>query len=189
MISGIDQSLTLFFNGLHSPFFDRFMLFITTQETWYLFYAFVLAYLGYHQKKGFIISVVMIALLITLADQTSSGFLKPTVKRLRPCHEPAIKEQIHNPGGCGGQYGFTSSHASNHFAVAFFLFFLFRKRFKYTWVLFIWAGLIAYSRVYLGVHYLGDILVGSIIGSVYGVLVYRFGVFLSEKLNWKFSLD
>ena len=189
MISEIDQSLTLFLNGIHSPFFDRLMIWISTQEIWYLFYLFILIYLGIKQRKGFLLSVFLIALLITLADQTSSGFLKPMVKRLRPCHDPEIKEMIHNPNGCGGQYGFTSSHASNHFAVAFFLFPLFRQRTKWAWLFFPWAIIISYSRIYLGVHYFGDIMIGALIGAVFGVLVYKLGVFLSEKLKLKFRLD
>jgi undecaprenyl-diphosphatase len=189
MISEIDQSITLFLNGIHSPFFDRVMIWITTQETWYILYLFILIILGIKQGKGFLLTIFLIALLITLADQTSSGILKPTVKRLRPCHDPELKEMIHNPDGCGGQYGFTSSHASNHFAVAFFLFPLFRPLSKWAWLLFPWAIVVAYSRIYLGVHFFGDILVGSLIGSVFGVMVYKLGVFLSEKLNLKFKFD
>ncbi len=188
MFSGLDTSITLFLNGINSPFWDKVMIFVTTQETWYPLYAIILIFLGFQQKKGFFMSIFLIALMITLADQTSSGFLKPTVKRLRPCHEPDIKEMIHAPNGCGGQYGFTSSHASNHFAVAFFLFPLFRKRIKWSWVLIPWAALIAYSRVYLGVHYFGDILIGGLIGAGYGLLVFKLGDFLSNRTGVKFSL-
>lgn len=188
MLSSLDQSISLFLNGLNSPFLDKVMIFLTTQETWYILYALIIGYLAIRQRSGIILSVFLIALLITLADQTSSGFLKPTVKRLRPCHEPEIKEMVHAPNGCGGQYGFTSSHASNHFAIAFFLFPLFRQKFSWAWVLFPWAAVIAYSRVYLGVHYLGDVLVGGLIGAVYGYLLFKAGMLISKRTGLQFSL-
>jgi undecaprenyl-diphosphatase len=116
--------------------------------------------------------VVGIALCILLSDQISSSVLKPLVARLRPTHNPKIADLIHVVNGYrGGLYGFVSSHAANAATFVTFTALLFRNKI-YTILLSLWAFLTAYSRVYLGVHYVGDVLCGALIGVLVGVVVY-----------------
>ena len=109
-------------------------------------------------------------LLITLADQSASGFFKPFFERLRPCHNPEIEHLVHTIKRCGGQYGFASSHASNTFALGTFLFLVYRN--KWSKLMLVWAAVVSYSRIYAGVHYPGDILVGAILGVLSAFIVY-----------------
>ena len=116
--------------------------------------------------------VAGIALCILLSDQISSSLLKPLVARLRPIHNPEIADMIHIVNGYrGGLYGFVSSHAANAATFVTFTALIFRNNI-YTILLSLWAFLTAYSRVYLGVHYVGDVLGGALIGILVAVVVY-----------------
>ena len=117
--------------------------------------------------------VAGIALCILLADQLSSSLLKPLVARLRPTHNPEISDLIHTVRGYrGGLYGFVSSHAANAFAFAVFTSLVIRNRY-YALTIALWAVLSAYSRIYLGVHYVGDVVCGAILGVLVALVVYR----------------
>lgn len=117
--------------------------------------------------------VVAIALVITCCDQMASGFLKPTFQRFRPSRSPEISHLVHIVNGyTGGKYGFASSHAANVFGLATFCSLLFHNR-KLSLFLFSWAALVSYSRIYLGVHYPGDIIVGTGIGLFFGYLIFK----------------
>jgi len=167
-----DTELFLFLNGLHSPFWDTPMWYISAKLTWVPFYL-VLAYLIFKQKgvKG-IWAVVAVALLITLADQTSVHLFKNVFERLRPCREPIIEHLVHKVNNkCGGKFGFVSSHAANSFALGMFMSLFFAKRWATIGFIF-WAALVSYSRVYLGVHYPGDILGGGILGCLLALGVF-----------------
>jgi undecaprenyl-diphosphatase len=102
---------------------------------------------------------------VVFADQFSSNLLKPLFKRLRPCHVEEFQSWIHLPAGCGGMYGFCSSHAANSFAIAVGYYLLTKNKFAGL-VLVLWASLISYSRIYLGAHYPLDVIVGALVGSV-----------------------
>ncbi|OEK05164.1 phosphatase PAP2 family protein [Roseivirga misakiensis] len=174
-----DKSLFKLLNGAHNDVFDFLMPLISNKWVWIPLYA-LLLYLLYKHKKGHIaITLVSITALVFISDQVASGILKPWVGRLRPCYDPSLSESVHLLKGCGGQYGFASSHASNSFAVAFFCWILLRDHVKYSWLLIPWAGLVAYSRVYLGVHFPGDIIVGAIIGILAAYLV----IWLKQKVH------
>lgn len=117
--------------------------------------------------------MLAIGILIALCDQTASHLIKQAVKRLRPSHEPALENLIHlSEAGPGGQYGFVSSHAANAFGLGTFLILILPKQFNWLkWTLLFWACLISYSRIYNGVHYPSEVIVGGIIGILYGYLV------------------
>ena len=183
-LKNIDEALFIFLNGLHNNFFDFLMHWITYQQTWYPFYLLIVVWMFWKYKQKAIIPILFIVLAITISDQFTSSFMKPFFERLRPCHDPSISHLVHVVDGCGGQYGFASSHASNSFALATLLFLFFRSSFKYASILFVWAALVAYSRVYVGVHFPGDILVGALIGYIVGLVL--FGIY--SKLPAKYKL-
>ena len=116
-----------------------------------------------------------VIIIITISDQVSVHAFKNVFLRFRPCHDPELEGLVHIVNGkCGGEFGFYSSHASNHFALAVFLSFIFRGRLRFfTPVILLWAGVISYSRIYLGVHFPFDVLAGAIAGTVIGMLGYK----------------
>jgi undecaprenyl-diphosphatase len=117
--------------------------------------------------------MAFVALLIFMSDQISVHFFKEVFQRLRPCHEPDFIGMVHLvKGNCGGQFGFVSSHATNTFALAVFLSFVLGKKFKYFIpLILLWAAVISYSRIYLGVHYPGDVIAGAILGASLGAIM------------------
>ena len=109
-----------------------------------------------------------------MTDQFTSGLMKPFFERLRPSHEPALEGMVHMVSGySGGKYGFASSHAANTFGIAMFLSCLLKVEKPWINWLFLWAALVSYTRIYLGVHYPGDIIVGALIGVAFGWLVFK----------------
>lgn len=165
-----DESLFLLLNGMRADWLDPLMLALTGTATWIPFYVLLLYFLIRKYRKESVWYLLGIVGLILLADQFTSGFMKPYFERLRPCHDPRWEGIIFNYSGCGGRYGFASSHASNTFAIASYLWLIFQTT-SSRW-LFLWAFIIAYTRVYLGVHYPADILVGAIVGIISGFTLY-----------------
>ena len=114
-----------------------------------------------------------VAVLITMSDQASVHLFKETIQRLRPCHQDHIATLVHLVNDhCGGRYGFVSSHASNSFAIAVFTGLFIRRQYYWIGILF-WASLVGYSRIYLGVHFPGDIIGGALLGSLLAYGLYR----------------
>jgi undecaprenyl-diphosphatase len=182
-LKSIDTDLFLAINGAHSSFFDFVMYWASDKLIWIPLYVFF-AYLLYkHHGKRVWILVLLAGLAIALSDISSSQLFKHVFQRPRPCHEPSLEGIVHLVNGhCGGKYGFISSHASNSFALATFLALLLGKKIRYFTLLIIaWALLLCYSRVYLGVHYPGDVVVGAIWGAGIGAAVFVISLFISRK--------
>jgi len=182
----LDKKLFLFLNGLHDPQFDRIFWYISETSTWIPIYLLFLITILHSQSAGFskfsakrlILVLLGTAVAITLADQITSGFMKPFFARLRPSHEPSLQGMVHLVADTfgniykGGRYGFASSHAANSFAVAALVSSLAYMGWVHR-VAVLWAIAVSYSRIYLGVHYPGDIFVGAAIGWTVGSLVSR----------------
>ncbi len=129
---------------------------------------------------------IFIGLLFLISDQTSVKLFKDVFERLRPCHEIDLSGLVHVVDGCGGKFGFVSSHAANSFAFAIFSGYLLKSNYKYILPLMLfWAALVSYSRIYVGVHYPGDIIGGAILGSIVGILVFWLMKYVNNKLNLK----
>jgi undecaprenyl-diphosphatase len=180
-LKSLDKELFLFLNGMHSPLWDYTMTLFTLTPMWLLFYGTILIFIAKkHQKKSLFIFVAII-LLILCADQFA-GILKHTVQRLRPSNDPSLSQLVHVFFKKGGQFGFVSAHAANTFAIATFSLLLF-KNMRYTLFIIPWAMLISYSRIYLGVHYPGDVLCGAILGIVVGVGIYKLLIYAESRLS------
>ena len=179
-----DRELFLFLNGLNSPFMDVVMSYVSGRLFWLPLYAVLLAGLIYHYRAKVVPVLLAVALCVTVADQISSSILKPLVERPRPCHSPFIGSEVHIVDGCGGMYGFVSSHAANTFGLALLLWLLFRRRYPAVAWLFAWAVLVGYSRIYMGVHYPLDILGGYIVGAVSAIMSYKLYVSFAGRLRW-----
>lgn len=166
-----DKALLVALNGSSSLFLDGVMTTITETSTWLLLFACLLfAVIRNNNWRASLLILVATALLVTLTDQFSSGFCKPYFHRLRPSHSPDLAAVIDLVNGSrSGLYGFISSHASNTFGVAVFFTLLLRSR-AVSCVLLLWACLSSYSRIYLGLHYPGDILAGALWGVFCGAV-------------------
>ena len=169
-------------NGFHAYYFDSFMYLVTKIATW-IPMILMLLYLLFI-KKGWrkaIAIVLAIGLVILTADQVSASIIKPLVARARPSHNPDLASTIHIVNGYrGGPFGFVSSHAANCFGIALLLAMIFKNR-LFTWTMVVWAALMCYSRIYLGVHYPLDILMGALWGVLCGVAVYALYCWLSKR--------
>lgn len=186
----LDKHILMQLNGSDSLFWDGFMYIVTDTKTW-IPAAIALLYVIFKNnnlKQGLFI-LLLIALVVTLADQTSSGICKPLFERYRPTKDPEFMNMVNtvNNYRAGGLYGFISSHAANTFAVAMFISLLVRNA-KLSFMMFLWAFIPTYSRVYLGVHYPGDILFGIIDGLLSGSVVYLLYKFISNKYFFKSRL-
>lgn len=184
-----DKQAFLVLNGSDSLFWDGFMWIFTSTVVW-IPLALVLLYIiiKNNRWKEVLLIISMIALTIFMCDRISSGFFKPFFHRFRPTQEPVFMYLVDIVNGYrGGRYGFISSHAANTFGLFIFLSLLFKKK-EVTLSLFLWALLTSYSRIYLGVHYVGDILGGAILGCVCGSGVYLLYYFIHKRFFDKFVL-
>lgn len=186
-MQSLDQQLFLALNFDGGPTLDHFMWWASGKYSWVPLYVLLLVALKKMLDwKTFVWALVIIALCVTINDQVASGIFKNWIQRLRPSHEPSLEGLVHlvrEPNGNwyrGGKFGFYSSHAANNAGVALLLILLLKVSKKWQMVaLSLWVVLIGYSRIYLGAHYPGDILMGFFMGTLIGWLcyqVYKWGV-------------
>lgn len=179
-VEQLDRALFIALNGFHSELFDQIMWHISGKWQWIPLYLFLIYLIIKKFKKKSWIIIVSVAVLIFLNDQLSVHLFKENFERYRPCHNLEIQDQVHLVNGkCGGKYGFLSNHASNTFALATFIGLLLGRR--ATILLFIWASVVAYSRIYLGVHYPLDVIVGAIFGILLAYLMHLLMINLFKK--------
>jgi len=169
---------------MHADWLDMPMFIISGQYIWLGLYAFIVIWflIKYKIQGGVIILCAIVC--VALSDQITSAIMKPFFERLRPSHDPTIMDTVHIVNDYrGGLFGFASSHAANSFALATFLWLGCGNREKWTAWLFLWAALVSYSRIYLGVHFPGDILTGAIVG-----IAIAWGVhFILKKLSTRYA--
>lgn len=161
-------------NGSDSVFLDHFMWLYSGKAVWLPLAVFILIVLLYKKNWRESLCVLLaIVLVVTLCDQFASHICKPLFTRFRPTHHPDFMNEVKTVFDYrGGQYGFISSHAANAFGFATLLALIVRNKWL-GWTLFIWATLTAYSRIYLGVHFISDIVPGILVGLFFGYVVYR----------------
>jgi undecaprenyl-diphosphatase len=174
-----DRDLFLLLNGMHTPWWDTVMLFITRKETWLFLYLMLIYVIARnYEKKSWIILLVLLAGFV-VSDQFST-LIKEITQRYRPGHEPALEGLVHIVLRKGSTYGFVSSHASNVFFVLAFTAPLFRSRISFISLL-TWALLVSYSRIYNGNHYPLDVIAGGILGITLGILFYKILIFIETR--------
>jgi undecaprenyl-diphosphatase len=180
----LDKKLLLFLNSLHHPALDPVMRLITETFFWtplYLWLIFLIIKKYKQQSWYFLLGA---AVTILLADQATSSVMKPFFARLRPSQDPGLQGLVHIVDNYkGGLYGFASSHAANTFGTALFVHLTLRPFYKWISWIFLWAALMTYTRIYLGVHYPGDIIVGAIVGVASGWTGYHFSTWLSNRFK------
>ena len=188
-ILSADLSLLRFFNSGNSVYFDALVPMLTSGLTWIpLYIALFYLVVKNHEtmaKIGLIVATAVVC--VCLAGGIGDFIVKPMVGRLRPCNDPMVKAQLNLVAGTLSEsYSFFSSHAANTFSLAMFFSLLVRDR-LFTIVMFLWALLNCWTRLYLGVHYPSDILCGMLYGSFVGVVVYLAFYKLFYKFNIKFQ--
>ncbi|MBB6460088.1 phosphatase PAP2 family protein [Flammeovirga kamogawensis] len=180
-----EQELFLFLNSHHTAASDSFFWWITTPINSWPLYVFLIGFMfwkfGWKQS---IIFLVGLGIAIGLADVIASQIFKPLVNRPRPSHDPAIEGLVHTLHGYkGGPLGFVSSHASTSMAIALYFFLEWRKKVKWVGLLFVWTAVYSYSRIAVGVHFVGDILGGWLVGVIAVIIAIKILHFVQEKYN------
>ncbi|WP_343303515.1 phosphatase PAP2 family protein [Chitinophaga niabensis] len=182
-LQNFDENLFIHIHDIGtSEYLDPFMLLLRNALTWVPLYLFVLIYLIKYRRNKALFFLIGTLITFAIADYGSASILKPLFQRVRPCYNEDLEGHLRHIIGCGGRYGFPSSHASNHFALAAFWFWSFRymgiRNWYWVWV---WAFMIGYAQVYVGKHYPLDILGGAIFGLITGFLISRLFIWWNES--------
>ena len=179
----LERDVFFFLNGSNSVLLDNFFYIFTNRWTWLIFYICFLWVFVYKKNWREIICVLgAIVLLILFTDQVSSGFFKPFFHRFRPTHHPDFMDYVKIVFNYrGGNYGFISSHAANAFGFATFCALIFRNK-PFTFTIFLYAFLNAYSRIYIGVHFISDVIAGAFVGMLIAWIIYL--LYNLIRLKW-----
>lgn len=163
-----------------NPFLDAVMPYWRDKKTWIPLYLFLAIFSIYKFKIKGLYLILAIALTVGVADTVSSKIIKKSVKRIRPCNDATLDFEVRIVHTCGGGYSFTSSHATNHFAIAMFISMTLGQYYRrIRWPFFLWAATIALGQVYVGVHYPLDVFCGAILGTLLAYILARI------YLRWK----
>lgn len=181
-IKQLDEGLFLWLNSFHWDFLDPIIFQMTETVTWIPLYVFLIYKIYKFDPKNswWVFGGVMLTILIS--DQVTSGLMKPFFERLRPCHDPRWEGMMHNYGRCGGLYGFVSSHAANTFGLAVFLNRKLKGKLPGLRWLYLYAFVVSYTRIYLGVHYPWDIILGGVMGALAAWFSWFFIVVVKREL-------
>ncbi|MBC5773422.1 phosphatase PAP2 family protein [Pontibacter sp. KCTC 32443] len=181
----LDKELFVYLNDMQSPFWDPIMVFASDKYVWIPFYLGLIGYVIWKYKRQSIPMLLLAVLTIALADSITSGIFKPYFARLRPCHDETLSDVINLVAGCGGKFGFMSSHAANAFGFAVFFNLILSDRYTiFKVILVAWAVIVSYSRIYLGVHFPGDVVGGAIVGSFAAYVCSLGYAIIIKKYSW-----
>ena len=185
-LSRYDSDLFLYLNGLHVDWMDKVMVLITNMWVWFPLYLLLIYWTVKQYGKRCWWVFFAVGLVVLCTDQLASHVCKPLFQRLRPCYNTDFQYLIYLPKGlAGGRYGFVSSHAANTFGVATFLTPVLKKyRPWMAIVLFLWAFISSYSRIYIGFHYPGDILCGALLGTLIGLVFWKLFQLVVVRKVW-----
>ncbi len=186
-LSNIDSDLFLFLNSLHVNWLDKVMIAVTQMWVWMPLYLLLIYCIVKQYGKRCWWIILAVGLVVLCSDQLSAHVCKPFFQRLRPCYDDDFQDLIYLPKGlAGGKYGFVSSHAANTFAVAAFLTAALHKYRNWMGlVLYLWAFISSYSRIYLGFHYPGDIVCGALLGILIGLILWKVFQLIVVRKVWK----
>ncbi len=195
-LNNLDTNLFIYLNSLNNDFWDSIFLWVTEKYSWVFLYFIILVLLVWRYMtvrvkvlpgRGIngirlsfnnsnwlwlLLSVIFVAMVVAIGDQVSVHLFKNVFQRLRPSHEIDLADIIHLPRRKGGLYGFVSGHATSSFAIAYFTSRIIGLKW-YTWVIYLWAIIFSYSRIYIGVHYPGDSIFGALLGLFIGWMFLR----------------
>lgn len=182
-LASLDRQLFLLINSFHAGWLNPIMVFLSGQMVWIPLLVLIFWW-AFKQldRSSFWIFILFVALVIIASDVSSSYLTKNLVQRLRPCRLEELKPLINRFGQkCGGRFGFVSSHAANSFSILVFSFLVLEVKKKVFHLIWILPLVVSYSRVYLGVHYPGDLIGGIIIGSSWAWILAR--IFKQQRLR------
>lgn len=182
-LKAFDYRLFSWVNGVDIEALDRVMILLSDKVIWIPLYLFIVYHIAIRFGRKLLVPIILLLICLAVSDQVTSSFMKPFFERLRPCHDPMLTEVVRVVKGCGGKFGFASSHAANTMGLAIGTILLLGIRWS---LLVIWAFFVAFSRIYLGVHFPGDVLVGSMVGLLIALIIFSsFGLYSQRHSNSK----